>query len=188
MNVQLAQVNIARMKDALESETMSGFVARLEEVNALADRSPGFVWRLQTDAGNATGLRPFADERILVNLSVWESVEALRAYAYRGAHAEVMRRRQDWFSRLEGVYLALWWVPEGHRPSVAEAKERLDRLEREGPTPYAFNFRALFPPESDSESEPESGSESKSGTGTGTGTGTDDGRERLRVRATSTEG
>ena len=145
--LHLAQVNIARMKDALDSATMAGFVARLDEINALADRSPGFVWRLQTDQGNATYLRPYDDDRILFNLSVWESVEALRAYVYGGAHAEILRQRQAWFSRLQGVAVALWWVPAGHRPSVDEAKKRLARLEREGPTPFAFTFRALFPPD-----------------------------------------
>jgi hypothetical protein len=147
MEVHLAQVNIGRMRDALESATMAGFVARLDEINALADRSEGFVWRLQTDAGNATYLRPYDDERILFNLSVWQSVEALRAYVYDSAHVELIRRRQEWFARFEGVYLALWWVPAGHRPSVDEAKARLARLASEGPTPFAFTFRTLFPPD-----------------------------------------
>src|SRR5688500_12650815 len=111
----LAQVNVARMKEPLESAAMSGFVARLDEINALADRSPGFVWRLQTSEGNATYLRPYDDDRILFNLSVWESAEALRAYVYGGAHAELLRQRHQWFSRFEAAYMALWWVPAGHR-------------------------------------------------------------------------
>jgi hypothetical protein len=143
----LAQVNIGRMKDALESPAMAGFVARLDELNALADGSPGFVWRLQTEAGNATYLRPYDDDRILFNMSVWESVEALKSYVYRSAHADALRRRQDWFSRFEGVYAALWWVPAGHRPSVDEARKRLAWLEADGPTPYAFTFRQVFPPD-----------------------------------------
>jgi hypothetical protein len=146
-SVHLAQVNIARARGPLESATMAGFVARLDEINALADRSPGFVWRLQTEAGNATYLRPYEDDRILFNLSVWETVEALRAYVYRTAHAEVLRQRHEWFSRFEAPYLALWWVPAGHRPSVDEAKQRLARLAQDGPTPFAFTFRSLYPPD-----------------------------------------
>lgn len=143
----LAQVNIARMKAALDSPVMAGFVARLEEINALADRSEGFVWRLQTDAGDATYLRPYDDDRILFNLSVWESVEALRAYVYRSAHVELLRQKQDWFDKFAGVYVALWWVPAGHRPSVDEAKKRLAHLEAHGPSPFAFSFRNVFPPD-----------------------------------------
>ena len=111
--VHLAQVNIARMKAPLEDPLMAGFVARLDDINALADRSPGFVWRLQTDAGDATYLRPYGDDRILVNLSVWQTIEDLQAYVYRSAHAEVLRQRHDWFERFEGAYVALWWVPAG---------------------------------------------------------------------------
>jgi hypothetical protein len=141
----LAQVNVGRMKDALESPAMAGFVARLDEINALADRSPGFVWRLQTEAGNATLVRAFDDDLILVNLSVWESLDALRDYVYRTAHAEVLRRRQEWFTRFDKAFVALWWVPAGHRPSVEEARERLERIEREGPGPLAFTFQRPFP-------------------------------------------
>jgi hypothetical protein len=140
----LAQVNIARMRAPLESETMAGFVARLDEINALADRSPGFVWRLQ-EGENATSLRPFDDDRILVNMSVWASLEDLRAYVYDSAHREVLRQRQSWFTRFEGAYAALWWVPAGHVPTVEEAKERLLHLERHGPTPWAFTFKSPFP-------------------------------------------
>jgi hypothetical protein len=145
--VHLAQVNVARMREPLDAPRMAGFVARLDEINALADRSPGFVWRLQTDAGNATDLRPFDDDRILLNMSVWETIEALRAYVYDSAHREVLRERHSWFERFEGVYAALWWVPAGHRPSAAEARERLASLADRGPTPYAFTFKDAFPPE-----------------------------------------
>jgi hypothetical protein len=145
--VHLAQVNIGRIKEPLDSATMSGFVARLDEINAIADRSPGFVWRLQTEEGNATYLRPYDDERILINMSVWESVEALEAFVYRSLHVELLRQRHEWFEKFEGVYAALWWVPAGHRPSVDEARKRLRRLEEEGPTPFAFTFRNRFPPD-----------------------------------------
>jgi len=145
--MHLAQVNIARMKAPLDSPTMAGFVARLDEINALADRSPGFVWRLQDDAGNATAIRAYEDESIVFNLSVWESVEALKAYAYHTAHAELLRQRSLWFEKFAGAFLALWWVPAGHRPSVDEAKQRLAHLEAKGPSPFAFTFRELFPAE-----------------------------------------
>ncbi len=144
--LHLAQVNIARMVAPLESDTMAGFVARLDEINAVADRSPGFVWRLQ-DGDDATSLRPFDDDRILVNMSVWESVEALRTYVYASAHKDVLKQRQQWFSRFEGAFMALWWIPAGHIPTVEEAKARLAHLEAHGPSPFAFTFKAVFPPQ-----------------------------------------
>ena len=142
----LAQVNIARARGPIDGPVMAGFVALLEEINALAERSPGFVWRLQTDAGNATAVQPYDDARVLVNLSVWRGLDELKSYVYRGAHAAVMRRRREWFERFDGFYLALWWVPAGHLPSVEEAKERLHRLGTEGPGPTAFTFTQPFPP------------------------------------------
>ena len=144
--LHLAQVNIARMNAPLESPEMAEFVARIDEINALADGSPGFVWRLQTGTGDATYLRPYDDDRVLFNLSVWKTVEDLRAYVYRSVHSEVMRRRQEWFGKFDGAYLALWWIPSGHVPSVDEAKQRLAHLDRHGPTPTAFTFKTLFPP------------------------------------------
>jgi Domain of unknown function (DUF3291) len=145
----LAQVNIGRMRAALEDPIMAGFVARLDAINALADRSPGFVWRLQTDAGNATYLRPYDDDRILFNFSIWDSVEALRAYVYKSAHAELLRQRRDWFEQFAGAQLAMWWVPRGHIPSIDEAKKRLAHLEEHGPSQFAFNFKNVFPPDAD---------------------------------------
>jgi hypothetical protein len=141
----LAQINIGRMLGPIESETMAGFVARLDDINALAEAAPGFVWRLKTEDGDATAIRPYEDERIIVNMSVWESVEALHDYAYRSAHVEVMRRRREWFSRMTESYMVLWWVPAGHRPTVAEAVARLEALRADGPTPAAFTFRERFP-------------------------------------------
>jgi Domain of unknown function (DUF3291) len=145
--LQVAQVNIGRVLAPLEDPMMRGFVERLDEINALADGSPGFVWRLQTEAGNATYLRPYDDERILINLSVWETVEDLRNFVYGGNHAEVLRQRGDWFEKLEAPVVGLWWVPAGHIPSIDEAKKRLAHLQERGPTPFAFSFRALFPPD-----------------------------------------
>lgn len=144
----LAQVNIGRVRASLEDPIMAGFVARLDEVNALADRSPGFVWRLQTPAGNATYLRPYPeDDRILVNMSVWESLEALKAFVYHTTHVELLRDRHLWFEKFEKAYAALWWVPAGHRPSVGELKKRLAHLDAYGPRAYAFTFRTPFPPD-----------------------------------------
>jgi heme-degrading monooxygenase HmoA len=145
-NVQLAQVNIGRIRASLESPAMAGFVTKLEAINALADRADGFVWRLQGGDGDATYLRPFDDERIIVNMSVWESIDALRAYVYHSAHAEVLRQRRDWFEKFDKVYLALWWVPAGHIPTVDEAKMRLASIERHGPTPFAFTFKTIYQP------------------------------------------
>jgi len=126
---------------------MADFVALLEEINALADRSPGFVWRLQTESGNATYVRAYDDDYILFNLSVWESVEHLKDYVYRGAHAEVMRRRRQWFEKFDGSYTALWWVEAGHVPTVEEAKERLEHLRERGESEFAFSFKQIFAPQ-----------------------------------------
>ena len=144
----LAQVNIGKIRGPLDGPVMAGFMKRLDEINALADHSPGFVWRLQTNEGNATYFRPYEhDDRILLNMSVWESVEALKNYVYRTAHAELLRHRQEWFEKFAGVYLALWWVPAGHLPGIDEAKKRLAHLEKHGPTQYAFTFKNVFPPD-----------------------------------------
>jgi hypothetical protein len=141
---QLAQVNVARMLAPLESPQLAGFVARLDAINALADAAPGFVWRLQTGAGNATYLRPYDDDRILFNLSVWRSLEELRSFVYRSDHADVMRRRLQWFERPDRMHLALWWVEGGHIPSIDEAKQRLEHLRLHGPSEQAFSFTQPF--------------------------------------------
>lgn len=143
----LAQVNIGRARAAVTDPVMLGFVSRLAEINALAEQSPGFVWRLQTEDGNATAIRPYADERVMINMSVWADLETLRSYVFQSAHAAVMRRRREWFERFEQVYVALWWVPAGHRPSVEEAVSRLAHLEANGPTPFAFSFQEPFDPD-----------------------------------------
>jgi hypothetical protein len=141
----LAQVNIARLLAPLDSPQLVRFVSRLADVNALADQAPGFVWRLQTEDGDATSLRPYPDDRLLLNLSVWEGPEALHRFVFQGPHSEVMRQRREWFSRLVESHLALWWVPEGHQPSVEEAKARLEYLREHGPTALAFTFQRPFP-------------------------------------------
>jgi len=144
---RIAQVNIGRTKAPLEDPQMAGFVARLGEINALADGSPGFVWRLQTPEGNATYLRPYDDDRILINMSVWETVEALKHYVYQTAHAELLRQRHVWFDKMTSMYVALWWVPANHIPGVDEAKKRLAYLDEHGPTQFAFTFKKLFQPD-----------------------------------------
>jgi hypothetical protein len=142
----LAQVNVATLLAPITSPELSGFVARLEEINALADGTAGFVWRLQTEDGDATAIRAFDDDRIIVNMSVWESIESLGGFVYGSRHLEVLRRRREWFTRMTSPILALWWVPAGTTPTVADAKHRLDVLERLGPTADAFTFKEPFPP------------------------------------------
>jgi hypothetical protein len=143
----LAQVNIGRMLAPLSDPLMAEFVARLDEVNAFADASPGFIWRLQTPEGNATDVRAYVDDLILVNMSVWASLEDLAHYVYanESQHRNVMKQRRRWFQRFDGPYMALWWVPQDHIPAVEEAKERLEHLRAHGETPYAFSFKKPFP-------------------------------------------
>lgn len=140
----LAQLNLARLRAPLDSPELADFVALLPEINGLAERSPGYVWRLQDDSGDATALRPFEPD-VIVNLTVWQSVGSLRDFAYRTAHLEPMRRRRDWFVPFGQPYLVLWWIPAGTVPSVAEAAGRLDRLRRHGPSPEAFTLREPYP-------------------------------------------
>ena len=142
----IAQVNVARLRAPLDTPELADFVALLDEINELGDTSPGFVWRLKTADGDATSIMVFEDESLIVNLTVWESIEALSNFAYRGAHKAVMRHRREWFEKMDEAYLALWWVPVGHRPSVEEAEDRLRYVREHGPSPEAFTFRDHFPP------------------------------------------
>lgn len=142
----LAELNIGRAAGPMDGPVMADFVANLDRINALGDASPGFVWRLQDETGAATSIRAFDDPGIIVNLTVWDSIEALRDYAYRSGHVEVLRRRREWFVPLDGPSLVLWWVPAGQRPTVEEARERLERLAADGPTPEAFTLKISFPP------------------------------------------
>ena len=140
----LAQVNVARPKAPVDSPLLADFAALLDPVNAIADAAAGFVWRLQDESGNATSIRIF-DDSIMVNMSVWESIEALWAFVYESDHLGVMRRRREWFERMD-VFMCLWWVPAGHLPTVPEAEERLTHLREHGPTPRAFTFKQRFAP------------------------------------------
>lgn len=139
----LAQLNIATLVAPLDSPLLTDFVASLDRINALADQAQGFVWRLQTDDGDATGIRYFGED-VIVNMSLWESVESLHDYVYRSSHIDVMRRRAEWFKRSAVPYTVLWWVPAGHRPSLEEAGARLQYLQRYGPTAKAFTFKKRF--------------------------------------------
>lgn len=145
---QLAQLNVARARAPLEEPVMDGFVSRLAEINALGEASPGFVWRLKDDlSGDATAIRAFDDPLVIVNLTVWTGIDELAAFAYRTRHAEIFRARRDWFGPFGGPSLVLWWVPAGHRPTIEEARARLDHLAVHGPTPHAFTIKARFDPD-----------------------------------------
>jgi heme-degrading monooxygenase HmoA len=143
---QLAQVNIGRTLGPMDSEVMAEFAAALDPVNAIADAAPGFVWRLQDGDGNATSIHVFEDERMLINMSVWTSLDALANFVMHTEHRDYLRRRREWFERIGPPIVALWWVPAGHVPTPDEAKGRLDHLAEHGPTPHAFTFRHAFPP------------------------------------------
>jgi heme-degrading monooxygenase HmoA len=144
--VNLAQINLALAREPLDAPLLADFVAWLEPVNVSADAAPGFVWRLQDEAGDATGIRVTDDDRLIVNLSVWESVEALRGWVYGDAgHLAALRRRTEWFERMR-VAVALWWIPEGDVPSVQDAVRRLDHLREHGPSDVAFTLQAPLPP------------------------------------------
>lgn len=144
----LAQFNIAQAKAPLDDPLLADFMARLDEINALAEDSPGFVWRLQSDSGNATDIRAYDDPRTLINMSVWDSPKALFDYVYKSGHGKVMARRKEWFERFDGPYVVLWWVPAGHLPTLEEARDRLVHLERHGPSAHAFTFKQRFLPPS----------------------------------------
>jgi hypothetical protein len=153
MTFELAQVNIGRLAAPLTDPQLKDFVDALDPVNALADTAPGFVWRLQTEDGNATAVRAFEWDAgdsagIIVNMSVWRSVEELAAFTYSGWHRELLRRRREWFERMREAVTALWWVPAGNRPTTEDAEDRIRHLRTHGPTPYAFTLKVTFPPES----------------------------------------
>jgi hypothetical protein len=143
----LAQLNIARHLHPLDSAEMKDFMDALPEINGLGDRSPGFVWRLFDESGDATGVgNPFGSD-VIINLTVWESVESLRDFAYQTVHLDFMRRRREWFTH-EGLkeYAVLWWIPAGHIPTVTEAAERLGHLGKYGASGFAFTFRERHEP------------------------------------------
>lgn len=150
MNYHLAQINIGRLLAPIDDPRIAEFVTQLEPINALADHFPGFVWRLQSASGNATDINYSPeDTSILLNMSVWESLEALHNFAYKSEHARVLRDRAKWFEKMDKPIYCLWWVPVGHIPTVAEGRERLEHYQRYGPTPYSFWFLQHFPQPAD---------------------------------------
>jgi hypothetical protein len=140
----IAQINIAKAKAGLDSKIMQGFVDRLDEINSLADASPGFVWRLQAEGGNATSIQAFGDPNILINMSVWKNVEALKNFVYRSLHVELISQRDAWFDKLTSVHQTLWYIPAGTIPSIEEGREKLRILQEKGPTIEAFTFAKVF--------------------------------------------
>ena len=142
----LTQLNIAKMKYPIDAPEMADFVDNLETINALAEDSPGYIWRLQTEGGDATAINFFGSD-VLVNMGVWEDVESLHNYIYKTAHAKIMSRRKEWFERVEEAYTVLWWVPVGSIPELDEAGEKLDLLKSRGPGSDAFTFKQAFPPQ-----------------------------------------
>ena len=151
MKFQLAQVNIARMLAPMDSPIMADFVANLDPINALAEKSEGFVWRLKDESNNATSIKIFDDDYLIVNMSVWASAEALFQYVYQSDHIKVFKRRKEWFEKMPEMHMALWYTREGKWPTVDEAIERLVHLRTNGETPYAFSFRKKFSAEESTE-------------------------------------
>ena len=137
----LAELNIGRIRYDIDDPRMADFTNNLALVNGIAERSEGFVWRYIDESGNATDTRPYPDGRIIVNISVWESVEALERFVWQTVHKRFYGRRPDWFEQFEGPAFVLWWVPIGHRPSVAEAVARLAHLKQHGPSDHAFDWQ-----------------------------------------------
>jgi Domain of unknown function (DUF3291) len=145
MPFHLAQINVGRLVAPVDDPRIADFMAQLDSINALADGTPGFVWRLQSDSGNATDV-PYSDDPfMLVNMSVWESVETLRDFTYASQHVGVLKDRTKWFEKLDRPHYCLWWVPAGHIPTVAEGRLRLESYQRQGATPYSFWFSQRFP-------------------------------------------
>ncbi|MEH6609939.1 MAG: DUF3291 domain-containing protein [Halioglobus sp.] len=141
----LAQINVGTIRYLHEDPRMSGFMSRLDEINALADHSPGFVWRLQSDSGNATDIDVGGEPLFLANMSVWESADALFSYVYKSMHQEVLVQRRKWFEKSQELYQVLWWIPAGHTPSAQEGLDKLELLKELGPSPRAFTFKTQFP-------------------------------------------
>lgn len=143
---ELAQLNIGIIKGPMDSPVMAQFAASLGRINQLAESSAGFLWRLQTEEGDATAIRAFEDPLQLLNMSVWRDIHSLQQFVYHSQHLAIMKRRREWFERMGEAYMVLWWVPRGHRPTVGEAIARLTALRRQGASAQAFTFRETFPP------------------------------------------
>ncbi|KKC99340.1 DUF3291 domain-containing protein [Photobacterium halotolerans] len=145
--MKLAQLNIALAKYPMDAPEIKDFVDNLAPVNAIAESSEGFIWRLQDESGDATSIQAFDDPNIIVNMSVWESVDSLKNFMFRTHHRDIMRRKAEWFHRPAEDTYVLWWVEDDHIPTIAEAKARLEYLRRQGDSPFAFTFKSNFTPE-----------------------------------------
>jgi hypothetical protein len=137
---QLAQMNVAKAVAEMDDEVMTGFVSRLVEINALADQAPGFIWRLQSEEGDATSINVFDDDLKLINMSVWDSIESLKVFVYQSVHVELIQGREAWFSKMVLAHQVLWWIPAGHIPTEEEGKEKLALVQELGPGQEAFTF------------------------------------------------
>ncbi len=142
--MHLAQVNIAEMIAPIDSPVMADFVNNLDRINAMAEQSNGFVWRLKGDEGNATAIRVFDYDFLIINMSVWEDIDTLFDFTYKTAHVEILKRKKEWFQRMPKMHMAFWYVEKGHTPTPDEAKERLNYIREHGETPYAFTFKGGF--------------------------------------------
>lgn len=142
----IAQMNVATALYPLEDARMAGFTGQLDQVNAMAEAAPGFIWRLKSEGGNATDIQMTSDPKFIINMSVWDSIEALFDFVYRTAHRGVMTERRQWFQPPTGAYQVLWWVAAGTAPTPQEGMARLAHLDKHGPTAQAFTFKQKFPP------------------------------------------
>lgn len=141
----LAQINIALMKAPLDNPIMAEFADALDKINKVAETSPGFVWRLKTSSGNATDIRAYSDPKMLVNISVWRSVQQLQVYVYQSLHRDFFVRRRKWFEKYQGEHFAMWWIPAEHLPTVEEGKAKLEYLSIHGDSPQSFTFAEPYP-------------------------------------------
>jgi Domain of unknown function (DUF3291) len=144
MKGYLSQINIAKMQAPIDSPLMADFVANLDNINALAEKSEGFIWRLKDNNNNATSIKIFNDDFLIVNMSVWKNADALFQFVYQSNHVEIFKRRKEWFEKMQEMHMALWYIPEGHLPTVSEATERLRYLRSNGETPFAFSFKKRY--------------------------------------------
>lgn len=142
--MHLAQLNIARPKFPIDSIGMADFVNNLDPINTVAENSPGFIWRLKDDSGNASSIPVFNDPELIVNMSVWQDIASLKQFMFKTHHIDFLKRKKEWFVPLDSPSYVMWWIEEGHTPSVGEAEERLLHLREHGESDYAFSFKHSF--------------------------------------------
>jgi len=149
-NYQIAQINVARMKGVnINDPIMKEFVENLDSINNVAENSEGFVWRLKDESNDATSFNPYNDEQVIINISVWESIESLTNFIFKTVHSNFLKRRKEWFQKYEKVHTAMWWIPQGAFPTVQEAVDKLDYLQKNGASAIAFDFKNKFPKPTD---------------------------------------